>query len=91
MTNKSKMDFLNPYDKERRTAETKAAADNKANRAERKKKKSAARKSFRKHGRNFIANYNKELQGANNFSEKDYKDYIRSTKIGKDAIKDSNN
>ena len=86
LKNKTKMDFLNPFDKERRTAETKLAADNKNTRAERKKKRAAARKSFRKHGRNFIANFNKELKGANSKSEQDYKDYIRSTKIGKEAL-----
>ena len=83
------MNFLNPFDKERKAAETKATVDNKNNRAERLKKRAAARKSFRKHGRKFIANYNKELSGANARSEQDYKDYIRSMKVGKDAILDS--
>jgi large subunit ribosomal protein L4e len=88
LRNKAKMNFLNPFDKERRAAETKAAADNKANRAERKKKRAAARKSFRKAGRKFIATFNNELHGANTRSEQDYKDYIRSTKVGKDALKE---
>jgi large subunit ribosomal protein L4e len=89
LKNKAKMNFLNPFDKERKAAETKATVDNKNNRAERLKKRAAARKSFRKHGRKFIANYNKELSGANARSEQDYKDYIRSMKVGKDAILDS--
>jgi large subunit ribosomal protein L4e len=86
LKNKTKMDFLNPFDKERRTAETKLAADNKNTRAERKKKRAAARKNFRKQGRNFIANFNKELKGANSKTEQDYKEYIISTKIGSKAI-----
>jgi|LauGreDrversion4_2_1035121.scaffolds.fasta_scaffold69291_1 large subunit ribosomal protein L4e len=87
LRNKAKMNFLNPYDKERRAAETKAAADNKANRADRRKKRAAARKTVRKHGRAFISNFRKGLQGANTQTEQDYKDYIKSTKIGKDALK----
>jgi large subunit ribosomal protein L4e len=90
LKNKSKMNFLNPYNKERKAAETKAAAEAKTTRADRKKKRAAARKSFRKSGRKFISNFRKELTGANARSEKDYKDYIKSTKIGKDALKESN-
>jgi len=86
LKNKTKMDFLNPFDKERRSAETKLAADNKNTRAERKKKRAAARKNFRKQGRNFIANFNKELKGANSKTEQDYKEYIISTKIVSKAI-----
>jgi large subunit ribosomal protein L4e len=90
LKNKAKMDFLNPYAKVARAAETKAAADNKNTRAERKKKRSVARKTFRKHGNNFVRTYRKELAGASGRSEQDYKDYIRSLKIGKDAMKEGN-
>lgn len=85
LRNKAKMNFLNPFDKERKAAETKAAAAAKTTRDERKKKRAAARKSFRKNGRKFIATFRKELSGANARSEQDYKDYIKSTKIGAQA------
>ena len=79
------MNFLNPFDRERKAAETKAAAAASTTRAERKTKRAAARKSFRKNGRKFIATFRNELSGANARSEQDYKDYIKSTKIGAQA------
>ena len=82
------MNFLNPYDKERRAAERKAHADNKANRATRLQQKKVARKAFRKNGRKFISAYNKQLQVANKKSEQEYKEYIKSIKVGKDAMKE---
>jgi large subunit ribosomal protein L4e len=85
LRNKAKMNFLNPFDKERKATETKNAAAAKTSRAERKQKRAAARKSFRKNGRKFIATFHKELSGANTRSEQDYKEYIRSTKIGAQA------
>jgi len=88
LTNHAKMNFLNPYDKERRAAERKAHADNKANRATRLQQKKAARKAFRRSGRKFISEYNKQLQVANKRSEQEYKDYIKSIKVGKDAMKE---
>ena len=50
--------------------------------------KKAVRKANRKHGRKFISTFNKEIQGANERSKQDYTDYIKSTKIGKDAMKE---
>jgi large subunit ribosomal protein L4e len=89
LKNRTKMNFLNPYDKERRAAEKQAHADNKANRATRLQQKKVARKALRKNGRKFIREYNKQLNGANTRSEQDYKDYIKSLKVGKDAMKDA--
>jgi len=88
LINKAKMNFLNPYDKERSAAARQAQADNKANRATRLQAKKQARKAHRKSGRKFIRDYNNQLQGANSRSEQDYKDYIKSLKVGKDAMKD---
>lgn len=85
LRNKAKMNFLNPFDRERRAAETKAAAAATTTRAERKTQRAAARKSFRRNGRKFIATFRNELSGANARSEQDYKDYIKSTKIGAQA------
>jgi len=85
LRNKAKMNFLNPFDRERRAAETKAAAAATTTRAARKTQRAAARKSFRRNGRKFIATFRNELSGANARSEQDYKDYIKSTKIGAQA------
>jgi len=82
------MHFLNPFDKVRRDGEIKAVEENKKGREGRLKNRRAARKTFRKHGRNFIANFNKELKGSQAKIEQEYKDYIKSTKIGKDAMKE---
>ena len=82
------MNFLNPFDKERRAAEKQAHADNKANIATRLQAKKAVRKAHRQNGRKFISLFNKQIQGANTRSEQDYKEYIKSLKVGKDAMKD---
>lgn len=87
LNNRVKMNFLNPYDKVKRQNAVDAEAKNKATRTERKNKRAVQRKSFRKAGRNFIATYRNQLNVANANSEKDYKDYIKSTKVGKDAMK----
>jgi len=78
---------LNPFDAERRTNEKKAEADNKANKQQRRKDRATQRKKFRKHSRKHIGTYRKQLEEANKATEKDYKNYIKSTKIGKDAMK----
>jgi large subunit ribosomal protein L4e len=87
LTNKALMHRLNPYDAERVKNEQKAATDNKANRTQRLKERAAQRKKFRKFGRKHISNFRKSLQDANTTTEKDYKNYIKSIKIGKDAMK----
>merc|ERR1712226_564252 len=47
-----------------------------------------ARKTNRKFGRKFFANYHNELTAANTKTEEDYRAYIKSIKIGKDAMKE---
>jgi len=82
------MNFLNPHDKVRREGEKKAVEENKKNRDARLKTRRGIRKSNRKHGRTYIHSYHKSLQEANKATEEDYKEYIKSTKIGKDAMKE---
>jgi len=81
------MNKLNPYNAERVKNEKKLEADNKTNKVANRKTRLAQRKKFRKMGRTFIGNYRKQLEGANQDTVKDYNDYIKSTKIGKDAMK----
>lgn len=88
LTNAALMNKLNPFDKERKAAVRKSVADNVANKKTRLATRKAARKANRKHGRNFIGRYHTELSGANARSDKEYRDYIKSTKIGKDAMKE---
>jgi large subunit ribosomal protein L4e len=87
LKNKTKMNFLNPYDAVRRQNVANVDAKNKSNRAERLKKRAAQRKSFKKAGQNFIGNYNTQINNAHGQSLNDYKEYIKSTKVGKDAMK----
>jgi hypothetical protein len=82
------MDFLNPYDKVRKANAKKAEEDSKKNKQQRLNNRKAIRKANRKHGRNFISTFNKEIGGANQRSKQDYTDYIKSTKIGKDCLKE---
>ena len=89
LNNRAKMNFLNPYDRVRRAAEKAAEENNKKTLNDRRKQRAAARKTNRRHGRQFIRAYNTELGASNARSEQDYKDYIRSTKVGKDALKES--
>lgn len=88
LTNQAKMNFLNPYYKEKKAAARQEQANSKTNRAAKLQAKKQARKANRKSGRKFISEYNKQLNGANTRSEQDYKDYIKSLKVGKDAMKD---
>ena len=82
------MDFLNPFDKVRRANAKKAEEESMKNKQQKLNNKKASRKADRKHGRKFISNFNKEIKGANERSHQDYVDYIKSTKIGKDAMKE---
>jgi len=88
LTNSALMNKLNPFDKERKAAARKSIESNKANKTTRLATRKAARKTNRKHGRKFFAAYHTELTAANSKSEKDYKDYIKSIRIGKDAMKE---
>merc|ERR1712166_1724065 len=86
LINKAIMSRLNPFDKERKAAVKKSTEDNKKNKAARLTTRKAARKVNRK----FFAHYHTELSGANARTEADYKAYIKSLKIGKDAMKEQN-
>lgn len=88
LKNQRKMDFLNPYDSVRRANAKKTEEDSKKNKQQKLNNKKASRKANRKHGRKFISNFNNEIQGANLRSQQDYTDYIKSTKVGKDAMKE---
>jgi len=59
----------------------------KKKRTNRLKARKDERKKHRKLGRAFIRTYRKQLGGANLNTERDYRDYIKSIKIGKDAMK----
>ena len=86
LTNKVKMHFLNPYKKELREEYKKKQQENKDKHDEIVKARLERRKQHRKSGKNFIRNYRKELEGANQKTIKEYKEYIKSTKIGKAAF-----
>ena len=86
LTNKVKMDFLNPYKKELREEYKKKQQENKDKHAEIVKKRLERKRAHRKGGRKFISSYRKELEGANQETIKEYKNYIKSTKIGKAAF-----
>ena len=86
LTNRVKMDFLNPYRKELREENKKKNQENKDKHAEIVKKRLERKKAHRKGGRQFISKYRKELGGANEKTIKEYKEYIKSTKIGKAAF-----
>jgi len=87
LKNNALMNKLNPYNAERVRNEKKTEADNKANKVQLRKDRATQRKKFRKFGRKHIATYRRNLEDANKDTEKDYKAYIKSTKIGKDAMK----
>jgi large subunit ribosomal protein L4e len=87
LLNKAKMNFLNPYDAVRKQNERNAEATNKSERVQRKKKRAAQRKNYKKAGERFITDYNGQLNNAHAQSLNDYKEYIKSTKVGKDAMK----
>jgi large subunit ribosomal protein L4e len=87
LINKAKMNYLNPYAKEKKAADKKADEDAKNNRDARRKERLAKKKEHRKKGRQFIIKYYKELEGANQRTIDEYKEYIKSTKVGQAALK----
>jgi len=87
LKNRALMNKLNPFDKERKATATKFATDCKSKKDTLKKAKKDARKKNRNFGRKFISAYTKGLNSANNATVKEYNDYIKSIKIGKDAMK----
>jgi len=88
LKNRRKMDHLNPFDKNRREGEKKALEENTKNREARLKNRRTIRKANRKSGRKFIRSFRTGLGGADKRTETEYKEYIKSTKIGKDAMKE---
>jgi large subunit ribosomal protein L4e len=87
LKNRALMSRLNPYNAERVKLEQKVETDSKANRQAKRKERAAQRKKNRKFGRSYIRSYRNSLEEANRTTEKDYKNYIKSIKIGKDAMK----
>ena len=86
LTNKVKMDFLNPYKKELKKQYLDKQKENVDKHDAIVKAKLQRKKQHRKSGKSFILNYRKELEGANQKTIKEYKEYIKSTKIGKAAF-----
>jgi large subunit ribosomal protein L4e len=86
LKNKSVMNRLNPFDKVRKQAAKDADTNAKSTKADRMKTRAAQRKKFRKNGRKFISAFNKSLGQAHAASENSYKEYIKSTKVGQDAL-----
>ena len=82
LVNKSIMHKLNPYDKIRKSNETKKHNDAKKNKEAKLKNKKATRKSLRKQGRQFISNYRKGLEVANQDTIKEYNQYVIDFKGG---------
>merc|ERR1712151_324858 len=79
------------HDRQKRNPLTNAAVMHRLNPFDRERKvaaRRAARKTNRKFGRKFFANYHNELTAANTKTEEDYRAYIKSIKIGKDAMKE---
>jgi large subunit ribosomal protein L4e len=88
LKNRFKMHFLNPHHRANNEAEKKLHEENKKNRDSRLKAKKTARKAHRKQGRAYIRAFNKQIGEANTRSQNDYTDYIKSIKVGKDAMKE---
>ena len=86
LTNKFKMNFLNPYNKELKAEYKKKQEENKNKHDEIAKARLERKRRHRKSAKAFISNYRKELEGANQKTIKEYKEYIKSTKIGKAAF-----
>jgi large subunit ribosomal protein L4e len=86
LTNKTKMDFLNPYKKVLKEEYKKKQEESKDKHAAIAKARLERKRKHRKSGRQFIVKYRKELEGANEKTIKEYKEYIKSTKIGKAAF-----
>jgi large subunit ribosomal protein L4e len=88
LKNRTKMNFLNPYDKVRRANVKKEREDRQKNKATILQQRKTARKAHRKQGRKFLQNFKSGLETANKATEQDYNQYIKSQKIGKDIVKD---
>jgi large subunit ribosomal protein L4e len=86
LTNKVKMHFLNPYKKELREEYKKKQEENKNKHDEIVKARLERKRKYRKGARQFILKYRQELEEANQKTIKEYKEYIKSTKIGKAAF-----
>ena len=82
------MNFLNPYDKDRRLLKDKLMLPTKLTEPPDFNKRKLQEKPFRKSGIKFISEYNKQLQVTNKKFEQEYKEYIKSIKVGKDAMKE---
>ena len=80
------MHFLNPYKKELREEYKKKQEENKNKHDEIVKARLERKKKYRKGARKFILKYRQELEEANQKTIKEYKEYIKSTKIGKAAF-----
>lgn len=87
LKNRVKAHFLNPALKVATAAATKTQEENKKNRDQRLKTRRGIRKTHKKQGRKFLNDYHKSVVEAGLNTEKDYKNYIKSTRIGKDAMK----
>ena len=87
LTNKSIMSKLNPHDKVRKAAESKKAITAKNGVAAKLKARRAVRKTYRKQGKAFIRSYRTGLEGANQDTMADYRQYIKDTTVGKDVLK----
>jgi len=88
LRNAALMHRLNPYNRERVKEEREREESSKKNKSTTLKARMDARKKFRKQGRNYIRNIREALGEANKTSEKNYKNYIESIKIGEDAMKE---
>jgi len=80
LKNKAIMSKLNPFDKIRKANLTKKAEDSKKNKDAKLKERRASRKAHRKQGRQFISQYRKGLEVANQDTIKEYIDYVAATK-----------
>lgn len=86
--NRGLMRRLNPYDAERKQTETKNAEQAKKTKDAKLKAKKELRKKFRQQGRTWIRNVRGAIATSNNASAEDYRNYIKSIKIGEDAMKE---
>jgi large subunit ribosomal protein L4e len=87
LKNKTKANFLNPNLKVVRENAIKTQEENKKNRDQRLKARRGVRKTYKKQGRKFLNDFHKSVVEAGLNTEREYKEYIKSTRIGKDAMK----
>ena len=88
LKNKYLMHRLNPFDRVRKQDALKEEEANKKNKVANTKARRVERKKHRKQGRTYIRNVRESLGEANLHSKNDYDAYIKSIKIGEDAMKD---